>query len=604
MPKRWRLGFRNKLLLASLLCLFVPAAVTLYISNSNTEQIVRSQVIDNEKRLLEREGNYVSNLINTMVLVANYIQFDPGINRVLNQNWQRGRLDQTDVVTNLLDFKEITDKLHSVTTMMPKTFVTILMEDGQSFTNYAYNGFQAEKLYDKSWMREVLEQPAFELYWAGTLENYIPSLASGNPQVLTIARNLRTSADMSYAVILVSMDENQISENFGDGDTGQMTLLVSPDGTVVSAREKEQIGQTFAFTDRLGTSGESVFIEHQDKTYLLTAQDIPYGKYRLVSLSRYDQAVEQVSSTHRWSTAIQMLTALFFLLVMVVLVRQVTKPIIHLGGVAATVEREELGIRSGIRGSDEIGKLGRSFDHMLDRLEQTISQIKEEQELKRLAELAMLQSQINPHFLFNILNSIRLRVLMKGDAENAELLQTLSGLLRMTIQQRQEMNTLLDELHMLRSYVELLNFRQGDQVLLLTHCATEDLDALLPRFILQPIIENAYIHGLRQEGGTIAIRTQRTDGRLLIEIEDDGAGMTEEELQHLRTRLGRGSAKNPNPPHSGSLASIGLSNVCERLYLTFGMNVELSVESVLGEGTLFRINLPDNAGSANDERER
>jgi len=604
MSTRWRLGFRNKLLLASVLCLFVPAAVTLYISNTNTEQVVQRQVIDNERRLLEREGNYVSNLISTMVLVANYIQFDPGINRALNQNWQRTRLGQTDEFTNLLDFKEITDKLQSVTTMMPKTFVTIVMESGQSFTNYPYNGFRAGELYQQPWMQEVLARPAFELYWAGTLDNYIPSLVSASPQVLTIARNLRTSVHASYAIILVSMDEQQISENFGPGDNGQMTLLLAPDGTVVAARDKAQIGQAFAFADRLGTSGESVFVEHQDMTYLLTAQEIPYGGYRLVSLSQYDQAVGQVSSTHRWSVAIQMLTALFFLLVMIVLVRQVTKPIVHLGGVAAKVEREELSIRSGIRGSDEIGKLGRSFDHMLDRLEQTIGQIKAEQEQKRLAELAMLQSQINPHFLFNILNSIRLRLLMKGDAEHAELLQTLSGLLRMTIQQRQEFTTLQDELHVIRSYVELLNFRQGDQVLLLIHCPAEHLDAMLPRFLLQPIIENAYIHGLRQEGGTIAIRVERMGGRLLIEIEDDGAGMTEEELARLRARLSRDATWTPTPLRRGSLASIGLSNVCERLYLTFGSDYDLSVESVPDEGTLFRLDLPDHQSAAIEERER
>jgi two-component system sensor histidine kinase YesM len=85
----WKLSFRNKLLMASLLCLFVPATATLYFANSYTEHILRSQVIKNERRSLEQESMYISNLLSNMVLVSNYIQFDAGINLILKQNWQR-----------------------------------------------------------------------------------------------------------------------------------------------------------------------------------------------------------------------------------------------------------------------------------------------------------------------------------------------------------------------------------------------------------------------------------------------------------------------------------------------------------------------------------
>lgn len=88
LPRGWRLGFRNKLLVASLLCLLLPASITLYISNSYTEHILRSQVIQNERRSLEQESLYISNLFSNMVLVANYIQFDPGITLILKENWR------------------------------------------------------------------------------------------------------------------------------------------------------------------------------------------------------------------------------------------------------------------------------------------------------------------------------------------------------------------------------------------------------------------------------------------------------------------------------------------------------------------------------------
>lgn len=228
---------------------------------------------------------------------------------------------------------------------------------------------------------------------------------------------------------------------------------------------------------------------------------------------------------------------------------------------------------------------------MLDRVERMVVQIKEEQAQKRKAELAMLQSQINPHFLFNILNSIRLRIMMRGDEENAELLFSLSRLLRMTIQQRDEYTTLHDELHIVRSYVELLNFRQSEEVALDTDCTSESLSVRIPRFLLQPVIENAYIHGLRQAGGRILIRTWTQDHRLFIEIEDNGQGMDEVTLNRLRAELSsKPPGKEAMPP--GRLAHIGMSNVYERLYLTYGSAFQITMDSRAGGGTTFRFVLP------------
>jgi two-component system sensor histidine kinase YesM len=229
---------------------------------------------------------------------------------------------------------------------------------------------------------------------------------------------------------------------------------------------------------------------------------------------------------------------------------------------------------------------------MLDRVEKMIEQIKVEQAQKRKAELAMLQSQINPHFLFNILNSIRLRIMMRGDEENAELLFSLSRLLRMTIQQRDEYTSLHDELHIVRSYVELLNFRQADEVTLDTDCTSESLGVKIPRFLLQPVIENAYIHGLRQESGRILIRTWTQDSRLLIAIEDNGRGMDEVTLNRLRAEVGSEPPELEAMP-SSRLAHIGMSNVYERLYLTYGSAFQVTIDSIPGQGTTFLFVLPE-----------
>ncbi|MEK3686292.1 sensor histidine kinase [Paenibacillus sp. FSL R10-2736] len=592
LPKGWKLGFRNKLLVASLLCLLLPASITLYISNSYTEHILRSQVIQNERRSLEQESMYISNLLSNMVLVSNYIQFDPGITLILKENWQRSKLHQPDTAKNVLEFKEVTEKLESVTSMMEKTFVTVLTSDGQYYSNYPYAKLDVGALLLQPWMEKARQQPVFDLYWAGVLDNYIPTVAQTSPQVLTIARNLKLSSNSTYATVIISIAESRISQIFNDNRKGQETLLIAPDGTVLASLDKTRLGQLFTLADELTGTADSRFMDYRNEQYLLSSLDIPYGNYRIVSLSPYREAVSQISATHRWSTAVQIVSGAFFLLILVLLVRQFTKPVIRLDSVAARVEQGELGIRSGVRGYDEIGRLGKSFDHMLDRVEKMIEQIKVEQAQKRKAELAMLQSQINPHFLFNILNSIRLRIMMRGDEENAELLFSLSRLLRMTIQQRDEYTSLHDELHIVRSYVELLNFRQADEVTLDTDCTSESLGVKIPRFLLQPVIENAYIHGLRQESGRILIRTWTLDSRLFIAIEDNGRGMDEITLNRLRAELGSELPEQESMP-SSRLAHIGMSNVYERLYLTYGSAFEVTIDSIPGQGTTFLFVLPE-----------
>ncbi|WP_342423541.1 histidine kinase [Paenibacillus sp. FSL E2-0178] len=592
LPKGWKLGFRNKLLVASLLCLLLPASITLYISNSYTEHILRSQVIQNERRSLEQESMYISNLLSNMVLVSNYIQFDPGITLILKENWQRSKLHQPDTAKNVLEFKEVTEKLESVTSMMEKTFVTVLTSDGQYYSNYPYAKLDVGALLLQPWMEKARQQPVFDLYWAGVLDNYIPTVAQTSPQVLTIARNLKLSSNSTYATVIISIAESRISQIFNDNRKGQETLLIAPDGTVLASLDKTRLGQPFTLADELTGTADSRFMDYRNEQYLLSSLDIPYGNYRIVSLSPYREAVSQISATHRWSTAVQIVSGAFFLLILVLLVRQFTKPVIRLDSVAARVEQGELGIRSGVRGYDEIGRLGKSFDHMLDRVEKMIEQIKVEQAQKRKAELAMLQSQINPHFLFNILNSIRLRIMMRGDEENAELLFSLSRLLRMTIQQRDEYTSLHEELHIVRSYVELLNFRQADEVTLDTDCTSESLGVIIPRFLLQPVIENAYIHGLRQESGRILIRTWTLDSRLFIAIEDNGRGMDEITLNRLRAELGSELPEQESMP-SSRLAHIGMSNVYERLYLTYGSAFQVTIDSIPGQGTTFLFVLPE-----------
>ncbi|HEX3748547.1 MAG TPA: sensor histidine kinase [Bryobacteraceae bacterium] len=193
------------------------------------------------------------------------------------------------------------------------------------------------------------------------------------------------------------------------------------------------------------------------------------------------------------------------------------------------------------------------------------------------ARLAALTSQINPHFLFNTLNSVS--SLIRTNPNQARVMVVkLSKVLRRLLRKHENFSPLRDELNFIEDYLSIEVIRFGDKLKFETDVAADTLDMLLPTMVLQPLVENCIKHGLRSkvEGGTIRIRTQRSGSRLHLQVEDDGVGIPEEKLGTLLE-------------HGG----IGVSNVNERLKVLFGAEYRMWIESQPGSGTRVQIEVPE-----------
>jgi len=203
-------------------------------------------------------------------------------------------------------------------------------------------------------------------------------------------------------------------------------------------------------------------------------------------------------------------------------------------------------------------------------------QLEEQEKLLLAARIEALSSQINPHFLFNALNSIA--SLIRSNPETARVLVgKLSSLLRQRLKSRDYFVTLREELESIDQYLDIEVARFGPQLHVTKVIAPETLDVIVPSMILQPLIENSIKHGLTAKvgGGTVTLRSFRDNGHAVIEVLDDGLGMDDEQLRAALT------------------AGIGLSNVDERLRVTYGENYRLKLSSRVGEGTCARIEIPE-----------
>ena len=212
----------------------------------------------------------------------------------------------------------------------------------------------------------------------------------------------------------------------------------------------------------------------------------------------------------------------------------------------------------------------------------------------RQIELAALQSQINPHFLYNTLDAIRGQAIQENNREVAMMIQTLSAFFRYSISRKGNAVTLRDELDNVQNYMKIQQYRFGDRFQLeLEVDDPEAYDYYVPRLIFQPVVENAIMHGLgdKRSGGLITIDVEETDD-LIIMISDNGKGMTLTELDALNARIMGEKAENKENQDAGKHEGIALVNVQKRIELFFGVPYGLHVYSSIGKGTDVEITLP------------
>lgn len=593
-PRLWSRSFRFRLMVTAVVCILVPAFITLAIYNMLTKDAVKEEAVVQSRQKLQLVDGYVKNLFDDMLAIANSVQNDSSLVVVLKEIANGKTYDGPNgAYEQFLDQSTVLSKIDLLTIQRDRAYVTILLKNGIRFTNYSISDFDPLRLMEEPWFEQMDSLTGLQSLWMGTTPTVFPMERMSSPYQISMGRTLHAGVK-PYGYVFVTIMEKQVSGVFERLAEGQETMLLDRDGRIMSHLDKGRIGESFSHQDGSEESAsrpEIVKVDGGD--YILTSQKQNLTGWELISLTPYKQAVFKLNSIFNRVAVLQLISFVVFVLLFLYLLGTFTRPLVRLGKMAETVRRGNLEVRSNIRGSDEIGYLGQSFDHMLDRVKEMITEVTLTQSRKRKAELAMLQAQINPHFLFNVLSSIRMKVMRGGDLDSAEMISSLSKLLRMTIIQSKDTIPLHEELSTVADYVLLMNMRQKEKAELKLDPAPETLMNPVPRFFLQPIIENALIHGLSQRAGVINITAWMTKHDMVISVRDSGKGMEASELERLREKLRSGDAASVEGDESrGRLSGIGLHNVSERMRMTYGDGFRFEVDSAVDEGTTITMMIP------------
>ncbi|MGN7761375.1 sensor histidine kinase [Paenibacillus sp. 22594] len=580
-----QLSFRQKLILTSIACLVIPALGMLYITIVYSKLIIREHSLEKATQSLTIVQSQIDVIFEEMVSVSNFVHFDPEIKTLLE-----------DAKTNPVAARTLTSRLEQVAGDTLDLRITLLDNEGHAYSDYSFYDYDPRQFIKQSWFSTLEQLSPYDTLFLGAEANYLTSLEPEKPFVFMTARALREGTTaLPYAYLIVSRSEASIRERFASLE--EDVYLLNDKETILSNRNQALIGSNF---NSLLSIDELVFpdiVEFKDENQLLLSLPLKYAKWRLISVAPYEQLTERLNGINRTGLFIQAIFAVSFLFALTYLLRKFTKPVLVLGKVARRVEDGDLMVRSNIRGADEIGSLGLSFDNMLDRVQLMLRQVETEQELKRQAEIAMLQAQINPHFLFNVLSSIRLKLLMKQDEENAFIVGSLSSMLRASLSKQDEFVSIAYELDSAKQYMELMRFTMRYPTDSVVHVNKDLLLEILPRFILQPIIENAYKHGFVQGGGQIMIAIEKINSMLKISVEDNGTGMDEPTLASLLKHIKQKDIELDTlniaaPPVTPASHGIGLINVYQRLKLIYGDRFEMSIESIHGHRTTVQLVIP------------
>lgn len=273
-------------------------------------------------------------------------------------------------------------------------------------------------------------------------------------------------------------------------------------------------------------------------------------------------------------------------IISVIVVSRVTTEITVLSGQMNQVSAGNLNARYEGKGRDEIGRMGRTFNHMVVRIQELMEKIAQEEKEKRLSEIAFLQAQINPHFISNVLNNAAWMAKLRHAENLVLLLNSLNSLLQNAMHAEEDLIRLSDELDYVDNYLTIMEY-SGSYDFYVEKAVDEDTKNLyIPRFILQPIVENAIYHGLPEDlsrQGHIKISARRAQEGLEIAVEDNGMGITGQEIEQMM----KGQAKGRS-----SFNGIGVVNVNERIRLFFGKEYGLNYESEPGQYTRCIFRLP------------
>lgn len=372
------------------------------------------------------------------------------------------------------------------------------------------------------------------------------------------------------------------------------SYLIDESGIVVSSNRPEGIGRPLPFLSGQGKERFTVQLVDGVDCYVFYGKEMP-NAWRLVTTIPQNEFAQEINTFKMFIVGLDLCVLLIMGVIIALFLKKMLSPIAELCVSMEKVGHGDFENRIEVRRDDEVGMLARNFNEMLKNIDQLIDQVYKLEILQKEAQLELLRMQINPHFLYNTLDTISWMARSRNAVDIETISVALGELLRETIKQ-DRIITVREELENVRNYITIQSLRFPNKFVTRFEVDPEAEELLIPNFILQPLVENAIIHGVEPKIGTCALIIHVSleigeDGEsmALFSVADDGVGISQEKLLLIL-----------DPGEENQKEFIGIRNIKKRLQIQYGDKLRFSISSKPGEGTAITFQIPAFTGSGID----
>ncbi|BFH61033.1 cache domain-containing sensor histidine kinase [Paenibacillus azoreducens] len=462
---------------------------------------------------------------------------------------------------------------------------------GKNGRNYSGNSYltkpNARELYGSALTPKAEAAPGKMMYhlYEGQAEE------GGKPFIVATKVLQEPTTGQKYGMLYITIDEKDFKPFYSSFTSeGNDVVIIDSSGTVMSSNHASLVGQKnvqlLSYAREIQEQGLHVKkVKMMSKDELMLAQYLPSYNFYLVNMIDQKQVLGQMVNTK--SIILLVLVIVLVALIIVFLIsRKMTRSLTLLSRQMSKVTSRNFHNYVNVSGGYEIRQLGEAYNYMLDEVNDYVARLVHTQQEQRKAELAALQQQINPHFLYNTLASVKFLVQQGSKEKAVDTIHALISLLQNTISSVSETITVEEELVSLKHYVFINHIRYGERIRVSYFVAPDCNGYHVPKLMIQPFIENAFFHAFNEkESGFIHVLISSDGRQLICEVVDNGDGMDMQQLEQARDKRNQKGSRQ-------LFSGIGVANVHERIRLLYGEDYGVTIASGRGEGTKVRITMP------------
>lgn len=535
---------------------------------------------ENTNQIIKQINNNIESYVNNTENIINYMSIDPRILKFFNDNKIENNDIEDETYKSIYNFVKFNRDIAGI----------MIVNRNGGYISDVMNKVSRDSLITEEWYSKAYNDPEnIQVFTKPVGRNIDNIFRYSADEVFSMSKavvDARTNEIKGVILIDIKLDAiKEIIENSKPGTAGfiyimdnNKEIVYTPVNNIVYRIKNEWIEDI---------NNEIIIKNINGENYQLTKFKSKYTGWETIGVFPESESLRVVEYIRYYSfiaAIIALIIAEFFV---VIFARSIVKPMYKLKKLMKRAQEGDLTVSFNTKYNDEVGELGSSFNNMVKEINNLINLVQKEEKSKRIAEMNVLQAQIKPHFMYNTLDTIRWMAEEHNEDNIVEIIEAFTNLLRISLSKGREMISVQDELNHVQSYLIIQKIRYEDKLDYEIKFDENILDFKVIKLILQPLVENAIYHGIKEKrgNGKIVI-TGKIDGDILcFTVMDDGKGMEEEVLNKINKML---SGENKNRNEIG----YGIFNVNERIRIIYGEEYGLRYKSIYGEGTIVELRHP------------